>query len=351
MLRYFARRILLMIPTFLGITLVCFALTQFVPGGPVEQRLAAMRGLSGGSADAAATSAASASPAAAGDEYRRMLNERYGFDKPLHVRYFNWLVRDRCGLRMHSYHYTDKTAGRLIASRIPVSLWFGIPGFILTYLVCIPLGIAKALRNGTKFDLLSSALVFVGYALPTFALGMLLKTWLCGSVDGLPALFPLGGFESDGAADMTAGELLLDRARHMALPVACYMAGSFAMLTLLAKNSLLDQLSADYVRTVLAKGATMRRAVWRHALRNSLIPVATGIGSVLGVFFAGSVIIENVFEIPGMGLLSLESLLARDYPVFLGLLSVTSLLGLFGQVISDAACAVVDPRIKFSARK
>lgn len=341
-----------MIPTFLGITIVCFALTQFVPGGPVEQRLAAMRGLSGGGDSAANTSRASAtSPVAAGEEYRKLLNEHYGFDKPLPVRYFNWLVRDRCGLRMHSYHYTDKTAGQLIASRIQISLWFGIPGFFLTYLVCIPLGIVKALRNGTKFDIASSALVFIGYALPTFALGMLLKTWLCGSVEGLPAVFPLGGFESDGAADMTLGALLLDRAKHMALPIVCYMAGSFAMLTLLAKNSLLDQLSSDYVRTVLAKGATMRYTVWRHALRNSLIPVATGIGSVLTVFFAGSVIIESVFEIPGMGLLSLESLLTRDYPVFLGLLSVTSLLGLFGQMLSDAAYALIDPRIKFNAAK
>ena len=138
-----------------------------------------------------------------------------------------------------------------------------------------------------------------------------------------------------------------DRARHMLLPVVCYMAGSFAMLTLLVKNSLLEQLSADYVRTVLAKGATLRRAVWSHALRNALVPVATGFGGVLAVFFAGSVVIERVFEIPGMGSLSLEALESRDYPVFLGLLSVTSVLGLAGQILSDVCYVVVDPRIRF----
>ena len=331
MARYFLKRILLAVPTFFGTTAVCFALAQAVPGGPVEQKLAALRGLSGGGAAATVSSASAAGAASHGGpgsvtaEMRRALDERFGFDKPLHIRYWNWLVRDRCGLLAKSYHYTDKTAGRLIADRIPVSLWFGIPGFFLAYLVCIPLGVAKALRRGTRFDFVSSVIVFVGY-------------W---------DVLPLGGLESDGFDALSPAAKIADRARHMLLPVLCYMAGSFAMLTLLVKNSLLDQMSADYVRTVLAKGATLRRAVWRHALRNALVPVATGFGGILTLMFAGSVIVENVFEIPGMGSLSLEALESRDYPVFLGLLSVTSALGLLGQMLSDLCYVLVDPRIRF----
>ncbi|MBQ7666384.1 MAG: ABC transporter permease subunit, partial [Kiritimatiellae bacterium] len=305
------------------------------------------RGLGGGGSAQVEGGGARGSPETATDTVRRQLNEYFGFDKPLHVRYREWLVRDVCGLRAHSWHYPDKTAWQLVRDRIPVSLWFGIPGFFLAYIVCIPLGVAKAVWRGTRFDVASSVVVFAGYAIPAFALGMAMKTLFCGTVDGLWDILPLGGLESDGYAAMPPAAKVADRAAHMALPVLCYMAGAFAMLTLLVKNSLLDQLSADYVRTVLAKGATLRRAVWAHALRNALVPVATGFGGILTVFFAGSVVIERVFEIPGMGSLSLEALEERDYPVFLGLLSVTSILGLAGQIVSDLCCAVVDPRIRF----
>ena len=347
MLRYFLRRAALMVPTFLGTTVVCFALVQAVPGGPVEQRLAALRGLGGGGSAQVESAGARGGPGSVTEEVRKQLDAHFGFDKPVAVRYWQWLVRDPCGLRAHSWHYPDKTVWQLVSDRIPVSLWFGIPGFFLAYAVCIPLGIAKAVRRGSRFDLASSVVVFAGYAVPAFALGMGLKTLLCGTVDGLWDVLPLGGLESDGWASMSPAAKAADRARHMLLPVVCYMAGSFAMLTLLVKNSLLEQLSADYVRTVLAKGATLRRAVWSHALRNALVPVATGFGGVLAVFFAGSVVIERVFEIPGMGSLSLEALESRDYPVFLGLLSVTSVLGLAGQILSDVCYVVVDPRIRF----
>ena len=347
MLRYFLKRLALVVPTFLGITMVCFALAQAVPGGPVEQRLAALRGLGEAGAAQTASGGARGGPGQVTEELRKQLDAAFGFDEPLPLRYWHWLVRDRCGLRARSYHYTDKTAWQLISERIPVSLWFGIPGFLLTYWVCIPLGIAKALRRGTRFDFASSVVVFVGYAIPAFALGMVLKTLFCGTVDGLWDALPLGGLESDGYPALPFWGKALDRARHMLLPVLCYMAGSFAMLTLLVKNSLLDQMGADYVRTVLAKGATLRRAVWGHALRNALVPVATGFGGILTVMFAGSVIVESVFEIPGMGLLSLEAIESRDYPVFLGLLSVTSVLGLLGQILSDLCYVLVDPRIRF----
>ncbi|MDD5705988.1 MAG: ABC transporter permease subunit [Kiritimatiellae bacterium] len=339
---YLVRRLLLAVPTFLGITLICFALTRVLPGGPVEIRLLRMRGLGGGEARGNA-----ARVAAVTEEQRRELNRQFGFDQPFARQYLRWLVRDAMGLRMHSYDYPDSTAGSLIASRFPVSLWFGITGFVLAYLVCIPLGMAKALRHGTRFDAATSVLVFVGYALPPFALGMLLKMCFCGTVDLLWDFFPLGGFESAGAADLGFWQRLADRAWHMALPVACYVAGSFAMLTLLMKNSLLEQISSDYVRTVLAKGATARRALWGHAFRNALIPIATGFGGILTLLFAGSVIIERVFEIPGMGRLSLDAVTGRDYAVFMAILGVTSTLQLLGNLLSDLCYLLIDPRIHF----
>jgi len=339
---YLLRRLLLAAPTFIGITLVCFALTRMLPGGPVEMRLLRMRGIG------ESISAAEARPGASiTEDQRRALNAKFGFDKPFLVQYANWLVRDRMGLRMTSYDYPNRTAWDLIASRFPVSLGFGVTGFLLSYLVCIPLGIAKALRHGTRFDAVSSVLVFIGYALPSFAVALLLRTALCGATDGLWDLFPLGGFESPGADALGFWDRLRDRAWHMTLPVACYMAGSFAVLTLMMKNSAMDQIASDYVRTVLAKGASFRRAVWRHAFRNALIPIATGVGGILTVFFAGSVIIETLFEIPGMGHLSLTALVRRDYAVFMALLSLTASLQLIGNLISDLCYMLIDPRIHF----
>jgi len=340
---YLVRRLLLAIPTFLGITLVCFALTRVLPGGPVDIRLANLRGLGTGSAGGAQA----ARVVAVTEEQRRELNRQFGFDQPFFKQYLRWLWRDAMGLRMASYDNPERTAGALIASRFPVSLWFGITGFLLAYLVCIPLGMAKALRHGSRFDAATSLIVFAGYALPSFALGMLLKMLLCGTVENLWDFFPLGGFESAGAVALDFWPRLADRAWHMVLPVACYVAGSFAMLTLLMKNSLLEQISADYIRTAFAKGASPRRALWGHAFRNALIPIATGFGGILSLLFAGSVIIERVFEIPGMGLLSLEAIIGRDYPVFMAILSLTTVLGLIGNIVSDLCYVLIDPRINF----
>lgn len=340
-LSYLLRRLLLAIPTFLGITLVCFALTRVLPGGPVEMRLARLRGLGDGA------EGATGRLAMVTGEQREELMRQFGFDQPFLVQYGRWLFRDAMGLRMASYDYPERTAGQLIVSRIPVSLWFGVTGFVLAYLVCIPLGMAKALRHGTKFDAATSAIVFVGYALPAFALGMLLKLLFCGTVEGMPALLPLGGFESPDVAARGAWAVLADRARHMALPVACYVAGSFALLTLMMKNSLLEQISADYVRTAIAKGATPARALWGHAFRNALIPIATGFGSIFSLLFAGSVIIERIFEIPGMGRLSLDAVAGRDYAVFMAILALTSTFQLLGNLLSDCCYMLIDPRIHF----
>jgi len=343
-LSYLIRRLLLAIPTFFGITIVCFALTRFLPGGPVDIQLMKMRNI--GSAESRGSTGTQRVTA----EYRAELNKQFGFDRPVHVQYWDWLVNKRMGMSIHSYDYPNRTAWQLIASRIPVSLWFGITSFIVSYLICIPLGIAKALRHRQRFDAFSSLVVFTGYAIPSFALGMMLKMSLCGTVDGLGDLFPLGGFGSDTADALPFLERWADRAWHMTLPVACYVAGNFAVLTLIMKNALLDQVASDYVRTVLAKGATRNRAIWFHAFRNALIPIATGFGSILGVLFAGSIIIENIFEIPGMGRLGWDALNGRDYAVFMALLALTSVMQLAGNLISDFCYMLIDPRIHFGQR-
>ena len=339
---YFIRRLLLVIPTFLGITLICFSLTQFIPGGPVEQMLLRMR--AAGSGEGARATIASDSVS---EKYREQLEVHFGFDKPFHQRYYKWLVTDRLGMRMESYRFPNKTAWQLIRERLPVSLIFGITGFLLSYLVCIPLGITKALRHGGHFDLLSSVLVFAGYAIPPFALGMVLKMAFFGTVDNLWDVFPVAGFQSDNFSQLgfltKAGDVFL----HMFLPVICYVIGSFAVLTLLMKNSLLEQIGKDYIRTVLARGGSSARAVWGHAFRNSLVPIATGFGRVLTLIFAGSVIIEQVFEIPGMGRLGFESIVGRDYAVFMGTLSLTAILSLLGNIVSDFCYVLIDPRITF----
>ena len=341
-LDYFLRRLLLMVPTFVGITLGCFALCQVVPGGPVEQALAKMRGLGAGEAGRGPHAGAAVTA-----EQRQALEAHFGFDQPVWKRYGTWLVRDKMGLAARSYKYPNKTVGQLIVDRFRISLVFGMSGFVLTYLICIPLGIAKALRHGSVFDATSSVLVFIGYAIPAFAFGMLLKMLFAGIGEGFWDILPAAGAVSVNYELLSPWGKFQDALAHFVLPVSCYVIGNFAVLTLLMKNSLLEQIGQDYVRTVLAKGGSLRRAVWGHALRNALIPIATGFGGVLSVFFAGSVLIEKVFEIPGMGLLSLDAIVSRDYMVFMGILAVTSVLGLFGRLLSDVCYLVIDPRIQF----
>jgi len=341
---YFIRRLLLVIPTFLGITIICFSLTQFVPGGPVDQMMLRMRGVGEGESSPANSGAVNVVT----EEYRKQLVEHFGFNKPIYQRYWHWLVDNRLGLDMPSYKYPNKTSWQVISERFGISLIFGVTSFILTYLICIPLGIAKALRQGSIFDISSSFVVILGYALPAFALGMVLKMFFCGTIDNFWSWFPVAGFESDGFASMSFVDKLQDRFHFMFLPLICYVAGNFAVLTVLMKNSLLDQIGSDYMRTVLARGGTFRHAVWGHAFRNALIPIATGFGSILTLMFAGSVVIEQVFEIPGMGLLSLEAIIGRDYPIFMAILAITSLLGLIGNVLSDLCYVLIDPRIHFN---
>ncbi len=234
-----------------------------------------------------------------------------------------------------------KDVSQLISERLHISIIFGLSGWILSYLICIPLGIIKALKHGSKFDVLSSTIVFIGYAIPGYALGILLLSYLGGDY------FPIHGWRSENWIELSFWQKIWDQVHHAFLPVLCYMVGSFATLTVLMKNSLLENLSQDYVRTAFAKGLTEKRVVLFHAVRNSLIPIATGIGTMIGLFLAGSYLIESVFGIDGIGMLILNALLDRDYNIIMGNLVLITSIRLFGNLISDLTYAFIDPRIRF----
>lgn len=231
----------------------------------------------------------------------------------------------------------------MILSRMPVAVYFGLLTAFITYAVCIPLGILKALRHRTFIDSASSVLIFIGYSIPGFALGAILLVHLGARMN----LFPLFGLTSPDFDQMGNFDKIKDLAHHTVLPLLCYVIGGFAMLTMLTKNNLMDNLAADYVRTAVAKGASFRKAVFGHALKNSMIPIATSLGGLVGIFVGGSMLIETVFDIQGFGLLQYQSVIARDVPVIMGTLTIAAFLMLIGNVISDFIVAMVDPRIKF----
>jgi microcin C transport system permease protein len=279
-------------------------------------------------------------PQEAIDEMRRY----YGFDKPVHIRYALWLWNVLHLDLGRSYVYQD-SVWDVIKSRFPVSIFLGATGFLLSYLVCIPLGAFKAIRHGSRFDLISSVVVFLGYSIPGWALGTALLVLFGGG--SFWNVFPLGGFRPSNWEYLGFFEKVVAQLHYMFLPVLCYMIGSFATLTILMKNSLMENLGQDYVRTAFAKGLSEQRVIFVHALRNSLIPIATGLGHVISIVLAGAFLIEKVFNIDGMGYLGYTSILQRDYPVALGILVISSLLMLLGNIFSDMIYVIVDPRIRF----
>ena len=337
---YVLRRLLLMIPTFIGITFVTFLLCQFVPGGPIDQLRLQLAGAGGGGE--IASGGGPRVQLAIPEGQLQQLREYYGFDKPLPVAYGTWLYQTLQLNLGQSFRYNEPVL-KVIADRMPVSIYYGVVTTIFIFGICIPLGIVKAIKHRTAVDNLTSVLIFVGYAIPGFALGAVLVNILAVQFQ----IFPLGGFQSPGAAEMPFMTQFLDIVWHSILPLIAYLAGAFALETMLMKNSLMENMSADYVRTALAKGLSWRRAVFVHALRNSLIPMATSIGSLLGIFLTGSVLIERVFDIQGVGLLAFEAIQTRDFPVVMGFLVISSMVLMLGNLISDLAVAFVDPRVRF----
>ncbi len=338
MYSYFLRRLLLTIPTFIGITLLVFCVTRMVPGGPIERMMtAAMM-----SESSTSSQHGNIGGSALSESQLAELKAYYGFDKPVLVSYVLWLKKVVVLDLGNSTRYSDPV-WEIIKERLPISIFYGIATLIITYAVCIPLGVIKAIKHGGKFDNTSSAFVFIGYALPGYVVGIALITAFASHWEW----FPLGGFVSSDFDDLTTWEQIKDVLHHAVLPLTAYLAGSFAVTTFMMKNSLMENLSADYIRTAIAKGKSFNGAVINHAFRNSLIPIATSFGNNISVVLTGSFLIETIFNIDGFGLLGFESLVERDYPVVMGILVISSVLFLLGNILSDICVALVDPRVTF----
>ncbi|RMX11004.1 ABC transporter permease subunit [Vandammella animalimorsus] len=340
MFAYIVKRLLLMLPTLLGVLLLTFIVVQFVPGGPVEQYLAESRAGPGGVEGAGLHYRGNE-----GVDARRLeeIKALYGFDKPAHERFWQMLGQfARLDLGRSFMH--NKDVWQLIREKLPVSISLGLWSFFISYLVAVPLGVAKAVRAGSRFDFVTTLLVLLGYAVPGFVLGVILLVVFGGQLEW----FPLRGLSSPGWEDMGWGERVLDYLWHVTLPVISMVAGSFAVTTLLTKNAVLEEIRKQYVLTARAKGLAPRQALWRHVFRNALIPIITGFpAAFIGAFFAGSLLIETLFTLDGLGLLGYESIIRRDYPVVLGTLYLFTLIGLLTKLISDLCYVWVDPRVKF----
>jgi len=339
MKEYFFKRLLLIPPTLLGVTIIVFAITRLVPGGPLERAIMESQMMD---ASGSGFSQSAGQGMAISEAQLEQLKAYYGFDKPVIESYLIWTGKVLTGDLGSSYRYNEPVWD-VIKDRFPVSIYYGLITLVLTYLVCIPLGVLKAVRHRTAVDTISSILIFIGYAIPGYALGSLLLLYFSVRLEWLP----MGGFVSFTFQDKTLTGQIIDLLEHSALPLICYMVGSFALVTLLLKNHLMDNLAADYVRTAIAKGVSFRQSVLKHALRNSLIPIATTFGQNITLLVGGSFLIESIFDIDGFGLLGLTSILDRDYPVVMGVVLLSSFLLLIGNILSDILVALVDPRIRF----
>lgn len=336
---YFIRRMILIPPTLLGVTIIVFIITRLVPGGPLERAIMESQQADAGNAQ---TSQVAGQNMALSDAQLQKLKEYYGFDKPVLVSYGEWVWKVMKGDLGSSYRYNEPVWD-VIQDRFPVSLYYGIVTLIITYIVCIPLGVLKAIKHKTLVDNITSILIFTGYAIPGYALGSLLLLYFSVRLEW----FPMGGFVSMAFEDKSMWGKTQDLVSHSVLPLICYLIGSFALVTLLLKNHLMDNLASDYIRTAIAKGVSFRKVVTKHAMRNSLIPIATTFGQNITLLVSGSFLIETIFDIDGFGLLGLTAILDRDYPVVMGVVLLASVLLLIGNIISDFLVALVDPRIRF----
>lgn len=347
MASYILRRILLMIPTLFGIMLITFTITQFVPGGPVERLIAQIEGHAlGGEVRTGGTGLYQGNR---GLDQKKIdqLKALYGFDKPPLERFLqmmkNYLLFDFG----ESYNH-HKSVVKLVIEKLPVSMSLGLWSFFIVYLTCIPLGIKKAINDGSKFDIASTSVILVGYAIPGFVLAILLIVLFGGG--SFWDIFPLRGLTSDNWSELDIAAKILDYLWHMVLPIISITVGSLAVMTLLTKNSFLEEIRKQYVLTARAKGLSENQVLYRHVFRNAIIPIITGFpGSFISAFFTGSLLIETIFSLDGLGLLAYDSIVQRDYPVVLGTLYFFTILGLIARLLSDLSYVVVDPRITFES--
>lgn len=345
MLAYLIRRLLLIIPTLLGVLLLTFVVIQFVPGGPVEQYLmeAKAKPMAGSAGAAIGSEGSSVYQGNRGVDPERLaqIKALYGFDQPAHIRFIKMLgsfLRFDLG---HSFFH-HKAVWELVQEKLPVSITLGLWTFVISYLISIPLGIMKALRAGSRFDRASTLVVLLGVAMPGFVMGVLLLVVFAGQLQW----FPLRGLVSSHFAELSVWGKVKDYLWHIALPVSASVVGSFAFTTLLTKNSFLEEINKQYVLTARAKGLDQGQVARRHILRNALIPIVVGFPSAfIAAFFADALLIETLFSLDGLGLLSYESVIRRDYPVVLGTLFLFTLIGLVMNIVSDVVYVWVDPRI------
>ena len=338
---YILRRLLLMIPTLLGVVVITFGIIQFVPGGPVEQYLIEARTSVGSGADLGG----GVYRGGQGVDPKRLeeIKALYGFDKPPLERLWQMLGRF-ARFDLGQSFFQNKSVWALIVEKLPVSLSLGLWTFFISYAIAVPLGVAKAVRAGTRFDFWTSLLVLVGYAIPGFVLGVALLVIFGGQLQW----FPLRGLTSANFDELSMGGKIVDYLWHVTLPVTAMVLGSFAVTAMLTKNAFLEEIRKQYVLTARAKGLSDRQVLWKHVFRNALIPIVTGFpAAFIGAFFTGSLLIETLFSLDGLGLLSYESVIRRDYPVVLGTLFFFTLIGLLTKLISDLCYVWVDPRVKF----
>ena len=346
---YVLKRVLLMIPTLFGILLITFVVIQFVPGGPVEQMVYQLQGREGGAegAPAARASGPGAYRGRQGVDAAKVeeIKKLYGFDKPAPARFIQ-MIGQFARFDLGRSFFQDKDVWQLIKEKLPVSISLGMWTFLLTYLISVPLGIGKAVRAGTPFDTATTFMVLLGYAIPSFVLGVLLLVYFAGGT--FLQWFPLRGLTSSNWGDLSVGGKILDYLWHITLPVTALVIGSFAVITVLTKNSVLEEIRKQYVLTARAKGVDERKVLWRHVFRNALIPIMTGFpAAFVAAFFGGSILIETLFSLDGLGLLSYESVIRRDYPVVFGSLFVFTLIGLLTTLVRDLSYLWVDPRVKY----
>ncbi|AUZ04974.1 MULTISPECIES: microcin C ABC transporter permease YejB [Vitreoscilla] len=349
MFAYILKRLLLLIPTLLGILALTFAIIQFVPGGPVEQMVQQLTQGTQATAEVSGGGSLRGNQHGLSPEEMDKLKALYGFDQPPLTRFVD-MVGNFLRFDLGESFFQPKTVTELVIEKLPVSMSLGLWTFFLTYLVCIPLGISKAVRDGSRFDAISSVFILIGYAIPGFVLGVLLLILFGGG--SFWQWFPLGGMVSDDWDSFSTFQKIMDYLWHMVLPITASVVGNFAVMTLLTKNVFLEEIRRQYVYTARAKGLSERRIMFKHVFRNAMIPLITGFpAAFLGAFFTGSLLIETLFSLDGLGLLSYEAVMKRDYPVVMGTLYVFTLMGLLAKLLSDLSYVLVDPRIHFDGER
>ncbi len=366
MLGYILRRLLLMVPTLLGILVLNFIIVQIAPGGPVERLIAQLQGtsveatarFSGGGSETmgadmqarAADASTSRYPGAQGLDPAIIaeIEKIYGFDKPVHERF--WLMlKNYLSFDFGESYFRDTAVVDLVLEKLPVSISLGLWTTLLVYLIAIPLGIRKAVRDGSRFDIYSSWLVTIGYAIPSYLLAIFLIVLFAGG--RFLDIFPLRGLVSDNWAELSWWQQILDYFWHLALPLTAMVVGGFATLTMLTKNSFLDEIGKQYVLTARAKGLSEKRVLYGHVFRNAMLIVIAGFpAAFIGILFTSSLLIEVIFSLDGLGLLGFEAAINRDYPLMFGTLYIFSLIGLITKLVGDVIYTLVDPRIDFASR-